>query len=86
MSLVGDQLSGFAADMERDSKAQRLECATAVDAVAARGGAFIDDSLQLGNVEALTTFVFGSKRSQRGLPAAQGGPPCFCHLLCFCCV
>jgi hypothetical protein len=37
VSLVGGQLSGFAADMERDSKAQRLELAAAVDAVARRG-------------------------------------------------
>lgn len=37
VSLVGDQLSGFAADMERDSKAQRLELGAAVDAVARRG-------------------------------------------------
>ena len=51
MSLVGDQLSGFARDMERDSKAQRLECGAAVNAVAARGGAFIDDTLQLGNTQ-----------------------------------
>lgn len=33
VSLVGDQLSGFAADMERDSKAQRLELSAAADAV-----------------------------------------------------
>jgi hypothetical protein len=37
------------------------------------GGAFIDDTLQLGNVEALSTYIFGSRRSQRSLPAAQGG-------------
>jgi hypothetical protein len=37
VSLVGNQLSGFAADMERDSKAQRLELAEAVDTVVRRG-------------------------------------------------
>jgi hypothetical protein len=40
---------------------------------AAAGGAFIDDTLQLGNTQALSTYIFGSRRSQRSLPAAQGG-------------
>lgn len=36
------------------------------------GGAFIDDTLQLGNIEALSTYIFGSRRSQQSLPAAKG--------------
>lgn len=73
MSLVEGQLAAFAGNMERDSAAQRAECGAAVGAAAARGGAFIEDTLQLGNTEALTTYVFGSKRSQGSLPAAAGG-------------
>ena len=52
MSLVGGQLSGFAADMERDSKAQRLELAAAVDAVARRG------RLRLSSAQSCTTHAY----------------------------
>lgn len=82
MSLVEGQLQAFVSNMERDSASQRAECGAAVGAAAARGGAFIDDTLQLGNTEALTTFVFGSKRSQGTLPAAAGAKG---FRVCQCC-
>lgn len=66
MSLVGNQLSGFAADMERDSKAQRLELAAAVDAVARRG-----EFMRLAN----TTVVMPRHCSEQQAAAsgARGG-------------
>lgn len=72
VSLVEGQLASFAVNMERDSAAQRAEAAAAVSAAAARGGTYIDSTLQLGNPEALTTLIFGSRRSQSSLPAAAG--------------
>jgi hypothetical protein len=58
--------------MERDSAAQRAEAAAVVAAGAKRGGAYIDTTLQLSNLESLSTLIFGSRRSQASLPAAAG--------------
>ncbi len=49
---VKSQLAAFGESMERDSAAQRGEVATLVQSAAERGKEFIDDTLQLSNVQA----------------------------------
>ncbi len=49
---VKSQLAAFGESMEKDSAAQRGEVATLVQSAAERGKEFIDDTLQLSNVQA----------------------------------
>jgi hypothetical protein len=49
---VRSQLAAFGDSMEKDSAAQRSEVTTLVQRAAERGKDFIDDTLQLSNVQA----------------------------------
>ena len=55
---VRSQLAAFGESMEKDSAAQRGEVATLVQSAAERGKEFIDDTLQLSNVQASYSSLF----------------------------
>ena len=56
---VRSQLAAFGGSMEKDSAAQRAEVATLVQGAAQRGKEFIDDTLQLSNVQASHRCLLG---------------------------
>ena len=73
MRSVAAQLAAFRGIMDKDSAAQRGAVAGLVGAAAERGKHFVDATLQLSNVQALSAYLLGSKADARSLPIARGG-------------
>jgi hypothetical protein len=70
---VRNQLLRFSREVERDSEAQRQACGKAMGGVVQRAEKFVDRTLQLSNVAALSTYLLGpgGKGGQASLPVAQ---------------
>jgi hypothetical protein len=72
LSAVRAQLDRFTADMEKDGAAQRAAVRELVAAVVARADKFVDRTLQISNVGAAGSYIFGGAGGASGLPVAKG--------------
>ena len=68
---VRSQLAAFGASMEKDSAAQRGEVATLVQSAAERGKEFIDDTLQLSNVQASCCVCASAQMPEHSILAGK---------------
>lgn len=75
MRTVSSQLAAFQSSMEKDSAAQSAEVGALLRSAADRGKGFVDATLQLSNVQALSTYLLGSTKDAQNMTIAKGNPP-----------
>jgi hypothetical protein len=59
------------AEMSKDAQAQRQVCINLVGEAISRNNKYIDKTLQLSNLPALTGYLFGSSKGASGMPVAS---------------
>jgi hypothetical protein len=57
--------------MSKDAEAQRQVCINLVGEAISRNNKYIDKTLQLSNLPALTGYLFGSSKGASGMPVAS---------------
>jgi hypothetical protein len=71
LEAVKRQLGKFQVEMSKDAEAQRQVCINLVGEAISRNNKYIDKTLQLSNLPALTGYLFGSSKGASGMPVAS---------------
>lgn len=58
-------------EMSKDAEAQRQVCKNLVAEAITRNSKYVDKTLQLSNLPALTGYLFGSKKGADSMPVAS---------------
>ncbi|WIA37083.1 hypothetical protein OEZ86_014055 [Tetradesmus obliquus] len=96
LGAVRRQLAKFKVEMSKDAEAQRQVCISLVGEALSRNSKYVDKTLQLSNLPALTGYLFGSSKGAAGMPVAsssweaevvsgtfdQLAKQCVCHVVC----
>ncbi|WIA16861.1 hypothetical protein OEZ85_013792 [Tetradesmus obliquus] len=71
LGAVRRQLAKFKVEMSKDAEAQRQVCISLVGEAISRNNKYVDKTLQLSNLPALTGYLFGSSKGAAGMPVAS---------------
>jgi hypothetical protein len=70
-NLLLVMLAAIQVEMSKDAEAQRQVCISLVGEAISRNNKYIDKTLQLSNLPALTGYLFGSSKGASGMPVAS---------------